>query len=1366
MTPVTPPSPGEPDAQRAPPWRWWSAAAVLALAASAVGGGWALLRSEAGTAWLLRQVPGLTVSGTTGALLGDTLAVDQLRWQGKAGRLELDAAQARGLRWQWRPAPGQWLALQWDEAAAQRVQWQPAVSGAPGATARGAPPASLRLPVALQVPLRIHTLQLAGLPVLSGVQAKVHLGRDGGARHRIDDLHLGWAGGQLVATLQIDVDGTLPLALQAEVSSLPGVRQPWQAKLDVNGPLASPALRVRLQGLNDAARADIALGLAPFAPFPLTTARVQTQALDLSRLDPRWPHTALDAEALLLEPAVDRPLQARVTIRNHRPGRWNEGRLPLRALDADVQADLQPPLTAPDTLRLSRLSMDLGDGSRIRGSGQWQGHTLALELQTSQLQPQALDGRAPAWRVEGAVGLALSGLPSPNPQAPPASAPWQAEVALALRGSYAESPQPVQVHTQWRVTPGHWQVQHLQARAGTAQFSGSGTARQTGVRWGVSGTLALSALDPTALWPGLGAGWHRAPHRLNGRLQADLRLPAPGARPLDWQQITGTAALSLDDSQLAGVPLSGHAALAADGVMTADLTAGGNRITAKGQIDRQGTADAWALMLDAANLATLAPLTALHPALSRMPSAGRVQAQGQLLGRWPAWRGEGTADVQGLQMGPLRLAQAQLRASAASDLNAPLQIALQGRDLHWQQHTLAVLKADVHGTLAAHRLTLDAAMPLLPPEALARLLGLKMQQGTRWAARAEAGLTPDGDAWRWQASQGHISAGGWNSQRALSDPPPADWLDVSPLRAALRFDASGQLTGARADAGRLRLANTVALAWDEVTLDERGQLALQARLESVAIAPLLARWQPDMGWEGNLRLGGRLALALGDTTRIDAVLEREGGDLGVRESAALSLPLGLSDLRLALQAQDGTWTFTQALAGRTLGELGGVQRIFSTPQARWPAAGDQLEGAVLGRVANLGVWGAWVPPGWRLQGAITADARLGGQFGTPALRGEVRGESLGVRNLLQGVHVRDGDVLLRLEGERATVERFELHAGEGTLRITGGANLGQNPNANLSLQADKLQLLSRIDRRLTASGRATLVLAPQTLTLRGAFNVDDGLIDATHSDAPTLDSDIVIRRDDAAAPETAQDTAAPRARRSNVSVDVDLGKRLKVRGRGLDTHLAGRLQISAPAGRLAVEGTVSAVDGHYAAYGQKLEIRRGTLVFTGDAANPRLDVLALRTNVDIEVGVAITGPAQSPRVRLHSNPELSETDKLSWLVLGRDPAGLGRADTAVLQRAALALLAGEGEAPTDTLVRNLGLDDFSVRQDEDAAGTRETVVSLGKQLSRRWYVGYERGVNATVGTWQLIYRVAQRFTLRAQSGAENALDAIWVWRVP
>ena len=92
----------------------------------------------------------------------------------------------------------------------------------------------------------------------------------------------------------------------------------------------------------------------------------------------------------------------------------------------------------------------------------------------------------------------------------------------------------------------------------------------------------------------------------------------------------------------------------------------------------------------------------------------------------------------------------------------------------------------------------------------------------------------------------------------------------------------------------------------------------------------------------------------------------------------------------------------------------------------------------------------------------------------------------------------------------------------------------------------------------------------------------------------------------------------------------------------------------------------------------------------------------------------------------------------------------------------MALLAGEGASTTNPFGTALGLDDVSVRKTE--GDVHDTVVSLGKQLSQRWYVGYERGLNATTGSWQLIYRVAQRFTLRAQTGADNAIDVIWTWR--
>jgi translocation and assembly module TamB len=225
---------------------------------------------------------------------------------------------------------------------------------------------------------------------------------------------------------------------------------------------------------------------------------------------------------------------------------------------------------------------------------------------------------------------------------------------------------------------------------------------------------------------------------------------------------------------------------------------------------------------------------------------------------------------------------------------------------------------------------------------------------------------------------------------------------------------------------------------------------------------------------------------------------------------------------------------------------------------------------------------------------------------------------------------------------------------------------------------------------------------------------------------------------------------------------LDLGEKLQVRGRGLDASLRGELKLTTPGGQLAVHGSVRTTSGTYVAYAQKMSIERGELVFNGAAENPRLDIIAIRPNLDVRVGVAVTGTLASPRVRLFSEPEMAEMDKLSWLVLGRASEGLGRTDTALLQRAAIALLSGEGQGPTDQLLNQLGLSEFSLRQSEGEV--RETIVSLGRQLSQRWYVGYERSVNATTGTWQLIYRVAQRFTLRAQNGVENSLDVIWSWR--
>jgi translocation and assembly module TamB len=595
------------------------------------------------------------------------------------------------------------------------------------------------------------------------------------------------------------------------------------------------------------------------------------------------------------------------------------------------------------------------------------------------------------------------------------------------------------------------------------------------------------------------------------------------------------------------------------------------------------------------------------------------------------------------------------------------------------------------------------------------------------------------------------------------------WADARDLRAELTFAGQGALTSLRADAGRVRLADTATLRWDEVRIDLQAEplrIELKAELEPFAVAPLLARLQPDMGWAGDLRVAARLTVQAGERFDADVVIERSDGDLRLTDGEDVQ-PMGLSAMRLSLNAHDGLWAFKSDLSGRALGELRGSVNVRSTPAARWPAAAAPIEGQLQLRVADIGIWNGWAPPGWRLSGNLGGQADISGSFGDPRYTGELSGSRLGLRNLLQGVNVGEGEVTVRLAGETAQIDRFALRGGEGTLTVSGNATLGKAPSLQLQLKAERFRVLGRVDRQLIASGNAVLALGADQAKLDGSLVIDEGLYDTSHANAPALDDDVSVRRADAPAvlpADAAAAAAAARPRRNlAVNLDIDMGRKLRIRGRGLDTLLAGKLRLTTPGGRLAVNGSINTASGTYAAYGQKLEIDRGIVSFSGALDNPRLDILALRPNIDNRVGVAITGNLLTPRVRLFSEPELSDNEKLSWLVLGRAPDGLGRTDTALLQRAAVALLSGEGEAPTDALLRSLGIDELSLRQGD--TDVRETVVSLGKQLSRRWYVGYERGVNATTGTWQLIYRIAQRFTLRAQSGLQNSLDVIWVWRV-
>jgi translocation and assembly module TamB len=1353
------------------------------------------LYDEAGSRWLLGHVPGVQVQGFEGALLGPQWRAERVHvaWDSGRASVTLEGLAADGLQWAWRPDDHAWLALQVQALALRRIT---VVSGPPSSTAPAAP-RSLALPLHLALAnAKVDELRVDQLaPVQALALQGLLLRAEPGAEHRIDSASATWQGVLAEASGRIGNSAPLTVVLQARLRPvLDGDAPRWAAVLAAQGPLAQPALTGTLRGVPRPGLAppaiDLATVLRPFQPWPLDKLDLATEELDLSALSTQAPQTRLNGTATLAPRVPGAPLAAVVELVNALPGRWNERRLPIVRLAAELRGSLEQ----PDRVEAPRFELSLADatGAAGRWSGRalWQGHELTLDTRLAELVPQRLDSRAAAMRLAGPVQATLRGLPSPTGTAAPGGGPV-VEWKLDLEGALDASPQPVRLAMEGRATDRRLEIAQLRASSGGASAELRAMLQQQGQRneWRLETAGSLVDFDPVPWYPGeAGSAWRQGPHRFSAGWQADVRLPGNAAQlhTLELlQRLAGNGSLRLHDSMLAGVPLAadirlGYTQAAAPTTvqLRAELQMGGNRLTVDGRGDpgSSGEADRWRAELQAETLTTLAPLARLHPALADwVPRQGSGSAEIAADGRWPSLRTEGQARLAQLRMGDIAVTEGQASWRLATGGDRPLSARVVLAGLQWgppeARQGADHLTAELSGTLADHRIEIGGALPLQPPQALVQALGVQAQTGTRAQLLAQGQWQPDpAGGGRWRARVERLLLGSWDGSApgaggSFTAPPTSVWAQARELRAQLQFGPGGSLQALQADAGRVLLGDQVALRWDEVQADWRGERAtmtLRADIEPFPLAPLLARAQPGMGWAGDLRLAARLDIRAAEKFDADVVFERRDGDLHVGAADGMQL-LGLTEVRLALTAHEGQWLFRPQLKGRLLGEVDGSVRVATTPLQRWPQADAPLSGEVRARVADVGIWGAWVPPGWRLAGELSTVATLSGRFGEPRYSGELTGQGLALRNLLQGVNVAEGELRARLQGDRAVIERLRFKGGEGFAELTGEASLGRSPRVQLQLKTERFRVLGRVDRQATASGSARFTLTDERGVLDGRFTLDEGLFDASSADAPSLDSDVSVRG--AGQPEPEAGEAKPQAQRRNfvLDVEIDAGPRLRVKGRGVDTRLAGSLRVTNPSGRTAVRGTITAEDGTYQAYGQKLDIERGIVAFSGPLEDPRLDILAVRPNIDARVGVAITGTAQAPRVRLFSDPDMSESDKLSWLLLGRASEGLGRNDTALLQRAAVALLSGEGEAPTDTLLRNLGIDELSVKPGE--GDVRETVISLGKQLSRRWYVGYERGVNSTSGTFQLIYRIAQRFTLRAQSGLENSLDVIWSWRV-
>ncbi|WP_390882062.1 translocation/assembly module TamB domain-containing protein [Achromobacter marplatensis] len=732
-----------------------------------------------------------------------------------------------------------------------------------------------------------------------------------------------------------------------------------------------------------------------------------------------------------------------------------------------------------------------------------------------------------------------------------------------------------------------------------------------------------------------GTRWNKQP--LTGALKAQVDIAAPDAAT------PGTAATPADPSldPLAGLRIHG---------LDVDLKLGRNRVQAKGELDAKDGA----LTLDAQ-----APqLDAFWPGIP-----GGAELKGKFAGTVAAHRGEVTAGYTPAKPRPGVLGQAPAKANivftgawgkgAAGQPDAAL--------LGWRG-AFSRLTADTAGfTVTADR-----------PVTLAYLPSAVAPQWQWQVGQTALSLTLPGKERLTLAHQG--SRGGGKRWETAGQ---ADNLVITAAMARQVIGAVDPEAASKLGKGPSRVNAMIPEGQRRIALD------------------LL--W--DLKFDG--RLGGKARIA------------RRDGDLLIPGDPPI--PLGVKALVL-----DVTATPTSANASRLdakinlatakMGTINGTGSAVLIVDAKGGMALDErqpLRAKLDADIADLAWIGLFVGDSMEVGGAVKANLEAQGTLaGKWSANGTIRGEKLRVVRIDDGVRLIDGTLSARLDGDRLVLDSLRFPASLRVMPAEWRTKewITTNPEAkggyaeargqwnimdgggDIKLTLYRFPALQRSDRYAMVSGVIDLKAAMPRIEIVGDLKADAGWFSLEIlQGVPSLDDDVKVIR-------AGQDpTAVSTPLQTSMNLKFDMGPRFYITGMGLDAGLLGSIQILLNDGRLSGVGQLRTRGGGIEAYGQKLRLSRGTLTFQGRLDNPLLDIEALRTGEQVEAGVKVVGTAQRPRIDLVSYPDVSDVEKLSWLLLGRGPDESG-SDAALLVSVGTALLGGG-----QPFYKQFGLDDVSVR---------------------------------------------------------------------
>lgn len=522
-----------------------------------------------------------------------------------------------------------------------------------------------------------------------------------------------------------------------------------------------------------------------------------------------------------------------------------------------------------------------------------------------------------------------------------------------------------------------------------------------------------------------------------------------------------------------------------------------------------------------------------------------------------------------------------------------------------------------------------------------------------------------------------------------------------------RLAGAARLQGNRVETGlqlsELPLARLAALAGD---MRVEGRLSGELDLSGRADAPngSLRLFADDFAFASEAELTRRPPLDVRVEVGLEPGLLRLDGSVEGFAEMPLTLTAELP-LRLSLQPFDLTTRADQPLNARL----------------RW--SGDLAPVMALAPTDAI-----------RLTGRAEIDLRAYGSLDSPQLGGQLALNEARYENFTSGTLLAPFELLLTGSGNALTVERLE--AGDGRNgRIEGRGTLTwlgeEGIYADLGVSLATMQLAQRDDVTARLSGEIDLVgnlfeRADLTGRLTNDF-LEIRLVDAL---PPTVaEIEVIELRGGQAPPPPREDRGPPAASPLFLDVEVELPRRVFVRGRGLESEWAGSLQVSGNAGDPRITGRLRPLRGNFVVVGKNFVLEEGSITLPPGTRDldPEIDLRAVYSGTGFQAIVGVGGTASDPQISLSSTPELPEDEVLSRILFDKTSANLTPLEAVELADAAASLATG-GPGVTGLLRRALGVDvlAFQPGATDDDLGT----VQIGTYVRQGVFVGVHQGARA------------------------------------